>query len=109
VGDFNRDGFKDVLTAARGGFALHLLAGDGRGNFRYERRVELPGAVTTMLAADVNNYDGMPDAIVGIGNGSAPKALIYHNAEQMFGASPVEIDLPATRRRWRSGRWTGTY
>jgi uncharacterized repeat protein (TIGR01451 family) len=94
TGDFNRDGFKDVLTAARGGFALHLLAGDGRGNFRYERKIELPGAVTTMLADDVNNYDSMTDAIIGIG-GDAPKALIFHNSEAMFDRNPVEIHLPA--------------
>src|SRR3954447_20829223 len=32
VGDFNADGYEDVLSAARGGAALYLLAGDGRGN-----------------------------------------------------------------------------
>lgn len=31
TGDFNRDGYKDVLVAARGG-SLYFLAGDGKGN-----------------------------------------------------------------------------
>ena len=101
VGDFNRDGFKDVLTATRGGSALHLMAGDGRGNFRYERNVELTGPVTAMLVDDVNHYDGMADVIIGLGGA---KALIYHNADQMFSAPPAQIDLPADAAAFAVGQ-----
>jgi hypothetical protein len=47
TGDFNRDGHKDVLVAARGG-ALYLLAGDGRGNLLPPKEVALPGQVMAL-------------------------------------------------------------
>ncbi|HEX8198539.1 MAG TPA: dockerin type I domain-containing protein [Pyrinomonadaceae bacterium] len=108
VGDFNRDGYKDVLTAARGSFNLHLVAGDGRGGFKYQERVELPAPVTALLADDVNNYDSMPDAIVGVGgNGYAPKALIFHNKLEMFSDQPAEIDLPSEATAFAVGQMDG--
>jgi Big-like domain-containing protein/List-Bact-rpt repeat protein len=47
TGDFNRDGYEDVLVAARGG-SLYLLAGDGHGNLLAPRIVPLTGQVTAM-------------------------------------------------------------
>ena len=49
TGDFNRDGFKDVLVGARGG-SLYLLAGDGHGNLLAPQAVPLPGQVMAMDA-----------------------------------------------------------
>ena len=49
TGDFNRDGNKDVLVAARGG-SLYLLAGDGHGNLLAPQAVPLPGQVTALAA-----------------------------------------------------------
>jgi len=54
TGDFNRDGNKDVLVAARGG-ALYLLAGDGHGNLLAPQAVPLPGQVTALaVTADAH-------------------------------------------------------
>jgi len=54
TGDFNRDGNKDVLVAARGG-ALYLLAGDGHGNLLAPQAVPLPGQVTALaVSADAH-------------------------------------------------------
>ena len=47
TGDFNRDGYKDVLVASRGG-DLYLLAGDGHGNLLAPQAVPLPGHVTAL-------------------------------------------------------------
>ena len=47
TGDFNRDGRKDVLVAARGG-ALYLLAGDGRGHLLAPQEVPLSGQVMAL-------------------------------------------------------------
>jgi hypothetical protein len=49
TGDFNHDGYKDVLVGTRGG-ALYLLAGDGRGNLLAPQMVPLPGQVTALAA-----------------------------------------------------------
>jgi hypothetical protein len=54
TGDFNRDGYKDVLVASRGG-DLYLLAGDGRGNLLAAQAVPLPGHVTALaVTADAH-------------------------------------------------------
>jgi len=50
TGDFNQDGNKDVLVAARGGNP-YLLAGDGTGNLLAPQIVPLTGNVTAMAAA----------------------------------------------------------
>ncbi len=50
TGDFNRDGDKDVLVAARGG-ALSFLAGDGHGNLLAAKPVALAGQVMALAAA----------------------------------------------------------
>ena len=47
TGDFNRDGRKDVLVAARGG-ALYLLAGDGRGHLLAPQEVPLSSQVMAL-------------------------------------------------------------
>jgi hypothetical protein len=47
TGDFNRDGYKDVLVGTRGG-SLYLLAGDGHGNLLAPQAIPLPGQVTAL-------------------------------------------------------------
>lgn len=42
TGDFNRDGYQNVLVGTRNG-GLYLLDGDGRGNLREPRAISLPG------------------------------------------------------------------
>ncbi len=49
TGDFNRDGYKDVLVAARGG-SLYFLAGDGHGNLRAPQLVALADQVMALAA-----------------------------------------------------------
>ncbi|MGA2048002.1 MAG: hypothetical protein ABSG96_09920 [Terracidiphilus sp.] len=49
TGDFNRDGNRDVLVAARGG-RLYLLAGDGTGKLGTPEPVSLGGPVRAMAA-----------------------------------------------------------
>jgi len=44
TGDFNRDGYQDVLVGARGG-NLYLLAGDGKGSLSDAEMVSLEGKV----------------------------------------------------------------
>jgi hypothetical protein len=49
TGDFNRDGYQDVLVASRGG-SLYLFAGDGHGNLLAPQIVPLTGQVRAMAA-----------------------------------------------------------
>jgi hypothetical protein len=51
VGDFNRDGYRDLLVGTNGG-GLYVLAGDGKGNLGTPHAVPLTGAVRTMEVSD---------------------------------------------------------
>jgi hypothetical protein len=44
TGDFNRNGYRDLLVGTSGG-GLYVLAGDGKGNLGSPRAVRLPGSV----------------------------------------------------------------
>ena len=50
VGDFDSDGYSDVMAAARGGQRMYLLSGDGRGQLRDAQVFEVAGPVTAMQA-----------------------------------------------------------
>ena len=47
TGDFNQDGYKDLLIAARGG-ALYFMKGDGKGNLAKAQTVQLLGGGTAL-------------------------------------------------------------
>ncbi len=51
VGDFDRDGYRDLLVGTNGG-GLYLLAGDGKGKLGAPQAVPLSGAVRTMDVSD---------------------------------------------------------
>jgi uncharacterized repeat protein (TIGR01451 family) len=96
-GDFNGDGRIDVLTAARGGNALYLLANDGRGGFKAAQQFDLAGQVTALLAAEVNRPDGFMDVSVGIVSGAGPALVVYQgkadglSTEGTFYPMPSEV------------------
>ncbi|MGC2301658.1 MAG: FG-GAP-like repeat-containing protein [Acidobacteriaceae bacterium] len=51
TGDFNRDGYRDLLVGTNGG-GLYVLAGDGKGSLGTPHAVPLTGAVRTMDVSD---------------------------------------------------------
>ena len=60
AGDFDADGHWDLVTAARGGDKLFLLAGDGRGGFNSakERNIRLGDGSHDR---ELNRRDGLTD------------------------------------------------
>jgi Domain of unknown function (DUF4214) len=77
AGDFNADGFPDVIAAARGGENLYLLAGNGQGGFAEPRRLALPGQVTAMIKGQFNEGNGSTTLAVGIVAPGGPRVLVY--------------------------------
>jgi len=92
-GDFDADGHADVVVAARGDKALHLLPGDGRGRFGPASQAILPGAVTAITGGEINRADGLPDISVGIDGADGPKALVFEGPEGAFKAEPEIFSL----------------
>jgi len=58
VGHFTASGHNDLVIAARGGTALYVFAGDGKGNFAPPQTVNLPGGVTAMLGGKLGRTTG---------------------------------------------------
>src|SRR6185312_2426098 len=53
TGDFNGDGHLDVAVAAKGGTAIYLLLGDGKGKFAAPQAVPVNGTVITLAAGNL--------------------------------------------------------
>lgn len=95
VGDFDADGHADLVMAARGSYALYLLAGDGQGNLGAAERIGLPGAVTALATGEINRADGLPDVVVGVAGSGWAQALIYESPEGALRGEPETFALPA--------------
>jgi hypothetical protein len=99
AGDFDNDGHWDVVAAARGGDALYLLPGDGRGGFGSAKQIELPGVVTTLTTGEINRRDGLVDVVVGIVGADGPQTLVFESPEGALrgvmagahGGTPVQM------------------
>lgn len=95
AGDFNRDGHSDLIITARGSAAVFLIEGDGVGEFRPARKLELPGVATTMVVGEINEWDGIPDVIVGVSGGNGPQVAIYQGGAGRIGDDIVSVSLPS--------------
>jgi hypothetical protein len=86
TGDFDGDGFVDVVSADGTDGAVALLLNEGDGTFRAPSSYPLSGAASSMVVADFNG-DGRPDVAV---------ALIYDPfVNVLLGASGGAFDPPA--------------
>jgi hypothetical protein len=65
AGDFDGDGNVDLTTSNMHSDSICLFAGDGRGNFKVQRELEV-GHVNTLAVADVN-ADGRDDLLTHLG------------------------------------------
>ena len=97
TGDFNRDGFVDVIVAKRGG-GLYLLASDGRGELKPAQRIVLSGEVTALAA------NGAGDLAVGIRSGGNSQLLVFNPANSGISQPAVvhALSAPATAIQWGS-------
>jgi hypothetical protein len=78
--NFNGDANQDLAVAARDSDEVHVLLGDGTGNFNAATPVAVPGGPTALAAAHldgdantdlaVSNEDGFATILLGAGNGS---------------------------------------
>ncbi len=96
TGDFDNDGYLDLLTAARGGNALHLFAGTGNGTFSPIQDVALEATVTSLTAGAFSHPRGTTMSVVVAVNGDGgPAARIYtSDTENRFGQQVASYPLP---------------
>ena len=75
AGDFDGDGIADIVYAARGSSALHILPGNGAGGFRAPRRKDLPGAITAIAGGSLDPAGGTLGIAVAILSGRGASLL----------------------------------
>ncbi len=107
VGDFNRDGFLDVICATKGGGELYLLAGDGAGRLGPPIAIGLPGIVTAMAIGDLNHRDGLADVAVAISASAGARVLVFDAPEAPFIAEPTQYEVPSEVASLAVGRLDG--
>jgi len=93
VGDFNGDGRLDVVSSARGGNGLYLMAGDGRGGLAAGRKIEVAGKVTAMTVGDPEARSS--ELAIGIVGRSGAQAILFNAGEASLDGQVRTIDLPA--------------
>ncbi|MGH9838271.1 MAG: hypothetical protein ACREEM_05760 [Blastocatellia bacterium] len=107
AGDFNNDGHRDVVAAAMGSDALHLLAGDGRGGLGQTERIGLPGRVTALVTGEINRADGSVDIVVGIIGAEGPRVLVFESPEGALRGAPEVFALPAEAKALALSQFDG--
>src|SRR5262249_34842959 len=101
AGDFDRDGDYDLIAASRGGRALYLLAGNGKGDFATAHPVALPGKVTAMTVGEFDLLDERADVAVGVTSDDGSSLLVF---SQGVARAPLTFSLPAEAAAIASGQ-----
>jgi CSLREA domain-containing protein len=109
AGDFDGDGHCDVVVASRGGDELYLLPGDGKGNLISSRKIQVPGAVTSLAVGEINRADGLTDVVVGAVSHEGPKALVFEGPEGALKARPEIFSLPGEPQAMVMGQFDNEY
>ena len=95
-GDFNSDGYADVITAARGSQRMYLLAGDGRGSLANAQAIEMPGLLTAMQAAP-QQLGTFTKLAVGLALPTGTAVGLYSDVEALSNG-PESYSTPAEVR-----------
>ena len=97
VGDFNRDGKSDLVTANARSNDVSVLLGDGSGGFAPAASFGVGPVPTSVAVADFNG-DGKPDLATVASNGvSSTLSVLLGDGNGGFGpASSLAIDSSAT-------------
>ena len=79
IGDFNQDGFQDIVTPLGNGNGIGVLLGNGDGTFRFgvRNQEDAVSSPTSIAVADYNG-DGFLDLARGMGDGSRGLFQIMH-------------------------------
>jgi CSLREA domain-containing protein len=107
TGDFDEDGHRDVVVAARGGDAFHLLRGDGRGGFGQAQTFALPGGVTALASGPFGRANGLANVVVAVRTARRSQLLVFESRRGGLRLPPLTIDLPAAPTALACGRFDG--
>ncbi len=93
AGDFDADGLSDILAAAKGGTALFLLKGNGKGDFSEPRAIQLSGKIVAFAAGEIGRADSQTDVAVIVTDGVGSLLLVFESPEGAFKQKPEVFKL----------------
>ena len=82
TGDFNQDGYPDIVVGYEWGYAVSILMNNGDGTFSGPFNYSAGFCPRAVAAGDLNN-DGYPDIVVAYGPSSV--AVLINNGDGTFG------------------------
>ena len=95
AGDFDADGHWDLVAGHLGGKSLYFLRGDGHGGFAKAERIDLPGAVTALVAGEINRVDGLTDVAAAVTGASGSQVLVFESPTGALRGEPEIFLIPA--------------
>lgn len=93
VGDFDRDGSLDILTAARGSSEIYVLSQNSEKHFINQRKLILPGQITT-LATGRDVTSPYLDLAVGVNTEAGARVVFYATRKSVFEEIPAVYQVP---------------
>ena len=93
-GDFNADGYFDVVAIGSGSSQAHLMLGDGSGGLEGARSFELPGRVTAVTGGEMNRADGLRDLLMTVIGSTGAQLLVYESPRGALQDEPETFELP---------------
>jgi CSLREA domain-containing protein len=96
TGDFNADGKKDILAAAKNDNNFKLLSGDGKGNFTEPLSMPLDGQIKSLAIEEIGKQDGQTDAAAVVTNSKGSFLFVFEHPESAFKHKPeiFKLDSP---------------
>ena len=88
-GKFTPGGHQDLVVAARGGNALYLFPGDGKGNFGLPQTIQLSGGVTAMASENLLRSLPYSNLVVGTTTPQTSSLLVFSGTDS--GLSPPAV------------------
>jgi CSLREA domain-containing protein/uncharacterized repeat protein (TIGR01451 family) len=88
TGSFTGSGHTDIVIASRGGSALYVFSGDGKGKFASPQVIKVSGAITTLAAGQFGPAGGFTSLIVGV---SSPQQSSFFSLYRGTAQGPVRL------------------
>ena len=77
TGDFNADGKKDILAAAKNDNNFKLLSGDEKGSFTEPLSIPLDGQITSLAIGEIGKQDGQTDVAAVVTNSKGSFLFVF--------------------------------
>lgn len=92
-GDFNNDGFVDLVMSDLKSNGIFMMAGDSRRTFHKSEFISLPGRPTAMYSGELGRVDGLKELAIAVEVNGKGTLLIYQSAQGALKGLPSRLDF----------------